>query len=155
VLLSPGITKLPMDSAQRDLPIHYLTGPANRPYDDPTYVKQIWPTEGVALKPYRPAHLKASMTPDGALAIRWIRRTRVDGDTWAGLDVPVSEAREAYQVVVRRAETTLATYEVTTQALTLSAAQVAEFGLSPGDEIRVSQLSDRYGLGTPAVVVLP
>ena len=154
VLLGRDLTKLPMDAAQRDLPIHYLVGPANRPYDDSTYSQQVWPTQGIALKPYRPAHLSAETRADGGLDVRWIRRTRVDGDTWAGLDVPVSEAREAYQVSFVRGETTLGTFESATSTLTIPAADVAAMALGAGDEVHVVQLSDRFGLGSPAVLLL-
>ena len=154
VLLGRDLNKLPMDAAQRDLPIHYLIGPANRPYDDATYSQQVWPTAGVALKPYRPAHLTAETTSDGGMTIRWIRRTRVDGDTWAGLDVPVSEAREAYQVTFVRDDAIISTIETATSTLTIPAAEVTALALGAGDEVHVVQLSDRFGLGTPAVLSL-
>ena len=155
VLLGRDLTKLPMDAAQRDLTIHYLVGPANRPYDDSTYSQQVLPTKGVALRPYRPAHLVAETMADGGLTVRWIRRARVDGDTWAGLDVPVSEAREAYQVSFMRDDVTLGTFESMTSTLSIPASDVAAMALGAGDEVHVVQLSDRFGLGSPAVLLLP
>ena len=92
---------------------------------------------------------------DGGLTVRWIRRARVDGDTWAGLDVPVSEAREAYQVSFMRDDVTLGTFESMTSTLSIPASDVAAMALGAGDEVHVVQLSDRFGLGSPAVLLLP
>ena len=60
------------------------------------------PFAGVGLRPYRPAHLRADAAADGGIELRWIRRTRVDGDSWLGSDVPLGEEREAYLLRVQR-----------------------------------------------------
>ncbi len=37
------------------------------------------------------------MRDDGGVTIRWIRRTRADGDSWTG-EVPLGEDSERYEV---------------------------------------------------------
>ncbi|TMV77205.1 hypothetical protein FGG78_27495, partial [Thioclava sp. BHET1] len=68
---------------------------------------------GIGLRPYAPCHLRAERRASGDFALSWIRRTRIDGDSWQGLDVPLGEAQEAYLLRVRvggeiRREVTLA-----------------------------------------------
>ena len=63
---------------------HYRVGPATRAYDDPSYVHRVETFAGVGLRPYRPAHLVARARADGAIELAWTRRTRIDGDSWAG-----------------------------------------------------------------------
>ena len=56
----------------------------------------------MGLRPYRPAHFAARRRPDGGIELAWMRRTRVDGDSWLGADVPLGEEREAYLLRVMR-----------------------------------------------------
>jgi len=53
-----------------------------------------------------------------------------------------------------RGEATLGTFETATSTLTIPAADVAAMALGAGDEVHVVQLSDRFGLGSPAVLLL-
>ena len=56
-----------------------------------------WPSTASGLRPLRPVHLNAiPMGPD--LAFSWIRRSRIDADSWAGQDVPLGEAVERYHL---------------------------------------------------------
>lgn len=96
----------------------------------------------------------------GDLTIRWTRRSRaLSADSWGGLEVPLAEELEAYEVEildgtgvkrVLSASTTSAVYTV--------AQQTADWGgpLGPGDtlDIRISQLSALVGRGAPKTVTL-
>ncbi|WP_425495619.1 hypothetical protein, partial [Paracoccus limosus] len=96
----------------------------------------------------------------GDLTIRWTRRSRaLAADSWGGLEVPLAEELEAYEVeildsaVVKRSLTT-----ATTSAVYTAAAQTADWGalLGPGDtlDIRIYQLSALVGRGAPKTVTL-
>ena len=76
------------------------SGRPRRAYDHPSYEHRVETFDGVGLRPYRPAHLVAEREADGAVRLAWTRRTRIDGDSWAGTDVPLGEEREAYVVRV-------------------------------------------------------
>ncbi|MCH2163111.1 MAG: hypothetical protein MK098_00430 [Marinovum sp.] len=97
VLLDGSAEQLPLTIAQRGLPRYYRIGPGNLPYDDSTYETRIEQFQGVGLRPYRPAHLRMSNS-NGDLNLKWIRRTRIDGDSWEGFDVPLGEEAERYLV---------------------------------------------------------
>jgi hypothetical protein len=104
----------------------------------------------LGLRPRAPCQLRLGRE-GGDLVFTWIRRTRVDGDSWEAAEVPLSEQSEAYAVevldgaVVRRAATvTEPVYRYT------STDQSADFPAGPADfAIRISQLSAAYGRGAP------
>ncbi len=96
VLLDGAPEQIEMNEAQRNIARHYRIGPARRGYDDPSYRHEVRAFEGVGLKPLSPVHLRARTQGDGSVALGWTRRTRIGGDNWDGLDVPLGEEREAY-----------------------------------------------------------
>jgi hypothetical protein len=148
VMLDGALSKLEIDAALRGLSMHYLYGPAKRAYDDATYRKQEWATDGVALKPYAPVHIRAAWS-EGALACTWMRRSRVDADTWASFEVPLGEARELYRLRVRNGAALRTEIMVETAAHVFSAPEVAALGIGPDDTLEIAQISERFGVGTP------
>ena len=105
---------------------------------------------GIGLRPYAVCHLGARPT-GGALALSWIRRTRIDGDSWTPSEVPLGEDREAYLVRVSRDGLPLREAEVARPSWTYDAAARAADGPGPVT-LAVAQLSDRFGPG-PAQVL--
>ncbi len=102
--------------------------------------------QGGGLRPYAPTHLRAEDI-SGDLAVTWVRRTRIDGDSWEGTDVPLGEASEAYRVQVIQGGATLRDVTVTAPAWTYSAADQAADGVTTPYQIDVAQISDRFGPG--------
>jgi hypothetical protein len=82
----------------------------------------------------------------GGTTLSWIRRTRIEGDPWSGMEVPLGEAHEAYLLRVMRGTSVLRELEVATPTWTYTTAMQAEDGPGPV-EIAVAQLSDRWGPG--------
>jgi hypothetical protein len=141
---APGQIDLPL--AARGLARHYRIGPARRSVDDPSYVEKVLAFQGVGLRPYAPAHLRAQAVA-GDLALTWVRRTRIDGDSWEGIEVPLGETLESYLLRVvdaggLRREVTLAA-----PAFTYTTAMRASDGTAAPFTIEVAQLSDRFGPG--------
>ena len=125
---------------------HFRIGPARRSFDDPSYTYQVHAFDGNGLRPYAPAHLRATPVGEGH-RIEWIRRTRLDGDSWDGAEVPLGEEREAYLVRVRRGQTVLREVDVTAPSWTYGATQQAADLAQGAVEIAVAQISARYGPG--------
>ena len=147
VLLDGAVQQLPLPSSARGRAKHYRIGPASRSYDDPSYVHRIEVSLGTGLRPYRPVHLSARRRSDGAVEVTWFRRTRVDGDSWLGTDVPLGEEGEAYVVriydagaLAREAETSSSVYRYTE-------ADQASDGVAGALTIEVAQVSVRFGPG--------
>jgi len=142
---APGQVDLP--ASARGLARHYRAGPARRGVVGSSYVARILAFEGVGLRPYAPAHLRARAV-GGSLDLSWIRRTRIDGDSWAGLDVPLGEEGERYVVrVLDGAGAVLRTAEVTLPGWTYTAAARAADGAA-GRAVEVAQLSAQFGAGS-------
>ena len=91
---------------------------------------------------------------------RRTRRSRaLAADSWGGLEVPLAEELEAYEVEILDGPTVKRVLSTaTTNALYTAAAQIADWGapLGPGGtlDIRISQLSALVGRGAPKTVTL-
>ena len=96
VLLDGSSVQPNLPASARGLTRHYRIGPALRPYDDPSYAHFAESFIGVGLRPYAPAHFRAWQDATGNIDLSWIRRTRIDGESWEGEDVPLGEEQEAY-----------------------------------------------------------
>lgn len=146
VLLDDRVSQVNLLRTERQVSRHYRIGPASRGYDDPAYVHQVETFAGNGLRPYAPVHLSVRRASGGDSA-SWIRRTRIDGDDWNGLDVPLGEESETYLVRVRAAGTVLREEVTTLPAWTYTAAMKAADGLSGAYTLEVAQVSAGYGPG--------
>jgi GTA TIM-barrel-like domain/Putative phage tail protein len=147
VLIDGAVQQLDLPASARGLERHYRIGPATRAYDHPSYVHRVETFAGVGLRPYRPAHLAAARRPDGAIELTWTRRTRVDGDSWAGTDVPLGEEREAYLVRVFDAGTLLRETVTEAPIWRYAPSEQSADGAGPNLRFQVAQLSVRFGAG--------
>ncbi|WEK02771.1 MAG: glycoside hydrolase/phage tail family protein [Candidatus Devosia phytovorans] len=101
--------------------------------------------------PLPPVHLRARRV-GGDVALRWIRRSRADGDGWGVAESPLEHVPERYAVTIRNGATVLRSFESAAPAATYSAAQqVADFG-GPADNFTftVAQVSPVFGPGDVA-----
>lgn len=147
VLLDGVPGQIELAPSARNLARHYRIGPARRALDDPSYVEKIEAFSGIGLRPYSPAHLRIARGGTGDLAVSWVRRTRIDGDSWVPVDVPLGEAIEQYLVRVIKDGAVLRETTTAAPQWSYSAAQQAADGATGALEIKVAQLSDRYGAG--------
>ena len=110
---------------------------------------------GSGLKPYSVVQIGGGRYVDGAVLITWVRRTRTSGEWRDGLDVPLGETSEAYEVDIWNAGRTslLRTITgITSTNVTYSAVQqVSDFGtLQNTIAISIFQLSSVIGRGYEA-----
>lgn len=103
-----------------------------------------------ALKPLTPVHLRAARGSAG-VTLRWIRRTRAEGDSWSG-EVPLGEDREAYEIDIMSGSTVLRTLTSTAPAVLYATAdEIADFGTTQTSlTVRAAQLSATAGRGIAA-----
>ena len=148
VLLDGAVGQLDLPSAARGRERHLRVGPAVRSYDDPSYVHRVETFVGVGLRPYRPVHLRAKRRADQGIELAWTRRTRIDGDSWTGPDVPLGEEREEYLVRVVQAGEVLREASPRVPRLVYTAVEQAEDGAGGGAlTFEVAQVSVRFGPG--------
>lgn len=147
VLLDAAPRQIELALSSRGLSRHYRTGPAQRPYDDPVYVHQQHAFNGIGLRPYAPVHLNAARDGAGDLAVSWVRRTRIDGDSWQSVEVPLGEADESYLIRVLDGEAILRELTVSAASWTYLAADQAVDGLVAPFNLDIAQISDSFGPG--------
>ncbi|MBU2982727.1 glycoside hydrolase/phage tail family protein [Lentibacter algarum] len=149
VLLDGTPEQLGLPASERGLERHYRVGPASRSYDDPSYTHTTAAFSGVGLKPLSPAHVTYKLD-GGDLHFSWIRRTRIDGDSWEGLDVPLGEESESYVLRIVQGGSVLREEPLSTPEWTYTATNISADGAGTGFEVHVSQVSATYGLGAAA-----
>jgi len=147
VLLDRAPVQIALAQAARGLDRHYRIGAAERGYDDASTVHTVAAFEGIGLRPYRPVHLRVASQSGGDRWVRWIRRTRIDGDGWNIGDVPIGEDREVYLVQVLSGNSVVREVSVTEPSWVYPASQQAADGTLGGCVLRVAQVSDRFGPG--------
>ncbi len=147
IVIDNGLSQIELASSARGLERHYRVGPSDKGYADESFVHLLHSASSVGLRPYSPVHLKAEQISDGALAVSWVRRTRIDGDSWEGLDVPLGENSEQYLVQIVQGEYVLREVETVEPSWTYQAEmRVADAPIGAFD-IQVAQVSERYGVG--------
>ena len=163
VVLDTALASLPIAEADLGIPWNWRIGPASRPVSDETYVAQAFTPAGVGLRPFSVAHVEQPWRrprTSGDLTIRWTRRSRgLSADSWSGLEVPLTEELEAYEVEILDGATVKRVLSTaTTSAVYTGAQQIADWGapLAPGDSltVRIFQLSVLVGRGAPKTVTL-
>lgn len=163
VVLDEALASLPIAEADLGLPWNWRIGPASRSVSDETYVAASFNTVGVGLRPFSVAHVVQPWRrprTSGDLTIRWTRRSRaLAADSWGGLEVPLTEELEAYEVELLDGAAVKRVLSATTTSATYTAAQqTSDWGgpLGPGDtlEVRIYQLSALVGRGAPKTVTL-
>lgn len=146
VLLNPALIQIDLPQSARGLARHFRIGPAQRPLDDPAYRYRVEAFDGIGLRPYAPVHLRA--VPSGSdTRFEWVRRTRIDGDSWQSAEVPLGEAVELYTVRVRQGGTVLRETQVSAPSFVYSAGMQSGDGISGAYAFEVAQVSDRFGPG--------
>lgn len=147
VLLNDAVQQINLPLSARGLPRFYRFGPADKGYDSSTTVLRTESFAGAGLRPYPVSHPAAIKQASGALDISWQRRTRIDGDTWQSLEVPLGEDTEAYTVKISQGSVTLRETTTTTPAFSYTAAMQTADSAAGEISIAIAQISQRYGNG--------
>lgn len=126
---------------------HYKIGPSSQSPDSSLYIDQSHRATGVGFRPYSPSHLRAFVASSGDIELDWVRRTRVGGDNWSALEVPLGEDRESYLVRVISNSKIVHEAQVSAPNYTYSAAQQSIDAAAAPLTIDVAQISDLFGFG--------
>jgi len=154
VLFNAALSQLDLAPVARGIARNYRYGPSSKGYADVAYQEVTHAFENNDLRPYKPCHLRDRTLVDGSLTLEWIRRTRVDGDSWAGLDVPLGEETESYLVTVVKDGNAVRQDVVSQSAWTYDAQDIAAEIVNGAYSVDVSQISALYGAGPAATVQL-
>lgn len=107
---------------------------------DETAVTATISARGVTLRPLVPVHPLRRLAPDGTLTLGWTRRAR-GGWAWVdGVDMPLNEQGEAYQVGFGPTTAPLAVWDVIVPEITIAPSQLAALATAlPGGQFHVRQ----------------
>lgn len=148
VMIDAAPKQIALSLAERGLARHYRIGPASRGYDDPSFSHRVEAFAGVGLRPLSVCHLRAVRNASGDWQLSWLRRTRLDGDSWAGLDVPLGETREQYLVRVKIGSQIVREMTVVVPVWDYPAPAILADGLAgQAFAVEVAQLSEAFGAG--------
>lgn len=119
--------------------------------------EQLFTNTGIGLKPFSPVDIRAARA-GGDVVLSWKRRTRLScrftGS--AGINVPLGETSEAYEVDILDGDDVVRTLAVTSsEAVYTEAQQISDFGESLEEvTVAVRQMSATVGAGHNAVATL-
>jgi Putative phage tail protein len=157
VLLNSSVALIDLSVDEIKLPYQWRYGPASRDLSDVSYGQNEHAFAGLGLRPLSPVHVRGSRNSNGDLSLSWIRRTRVGGDSWDTLEVPLAEDFERYEVdVLADDESVIRTLVTETASADYTAAeQIADFGqLRNPCPVRIVQLSAIFGRGSATLAFL-
>lgn len=156
VVLDGAAVTLTDDLADLGVARRYRIGPVQRDIADASVVEITAAAGSAALLPLAPVHPRARREAEG-IRLSWIRRTRIDGDSWDLAEVPLGEETERWEVAVRQEG--IERRRATTQEaawLYPAASELADFGApQPQIEIVIAQISAVAGRGHEYIGRLP
>lgn len=161
LVLTTALEQPDIGEAEIGLPLTWRAGPANRNVADASFVEETVTLTGKCQRPLSPVHIAArrpNRTED--IALSWIRRSRIGGDSWNQANVPLGEASEAYDIEILNGEALVRELSATSPAVIYTAAQqTADWGapLWIGDgplSVRIYQRSETFGRGVPSTANL-
>lgn len=150
VLLSGSLRQAGLSSAERNLLFNWRYGPASLDISSMAYQTQSRAFIGNGARPLSPVHVRATRLPSGDIRFSWIRRTRINGDSWEQADVPLGEDNEAYELDILHEGNAVRTLSATDTLVDYAVAdQTEDFGSLPASlQIDVVQLSTVFGRGS-------
>jgi len=155
VAIDAAVRQLDIAATLRHVARHYRIGAAGRAMSDPSYSHHVHAFAGMGLRPYAPVHLKARADGLGGLDISWTRRTRIDGDPWDAVEVPLGEDSEQYLIRVCKGQQVLREVTVSAPVWSYPASDLSSDLAAGGDRLQIAQLSMRFGAGKFAALALP
>lgn len=148
----PSQVSLPLSA--RGLARTWRVGPMARGFDHSDVVERSVAFAGNGLRPYAPCHLR--LRPEGAgVMFSWVRRTRIDGDSWISTEVPVGEEFEAYRVRIMAGASIARTVDVSVPSFIYTVAMRAADAIVGPVGFSVAQLSAQFGPGPFSTVIEP
>ena len=147
LLMDSAVPQIDLASAARGLARNYRVGQAALGYGDTQVVRANKAFSGIGLRPYSVAHLRAVGGTGGPISLTWVRRSRVEGDSWFGMDVPLGEEEELYQVQVLLGDRVVRLEFIGNPRFTYSALRQASDGVGAVFSLSVAQMSGRFGAG--------
>lgn len=147
VLLDQHLVPIARGLGMLARPMNLRIAPGGRSHSDPIAVAVTVTPRATALEPLSPVHVSAMRAVDG-IHISWIRRTRMNGDSWV-VEPPVGEDSEAYVIEILSDTTVVRRIEMASSSTVYASAdELADFGAPLTVlHVRIAQVSGQVGPG--------
>lgn len=160
VILDDAVEAAGLRVGEAGLTLNWRVGPSGYDFSGGQYLATVETGAVRSRLPLSPVHLRARKTTGEDLAISWIRRGRLDADSWGEGDIPLGEEAELYRLEIAPvAGAPVRSVELASSAWTYTSSAIADdFPVAPGAiEISVRQKGTGVGWGFPArrTVMLP
>jgi hypothetical protein len=127
VLAADGMYRTPLPQTEIGRTAYYRAVQNGGEWDDAPTIPFAFAAS--SLKCFTPVKIKGSRDGSNNLTISWIRRTRWYGEWQDGIDVPLFEANERYEIDILSGSTVVRTLSTTTPSVIYTAAnQTTDFG---------------------------
>lgn len=155
VLLDGAVTPIELSAAEVGLSLTWRFGPSDRDLGEESFASSAHRFAGLARRPLSPVHVRG-VRQGSNLVVSWVRRTRLGGDSWEAVEVPLAEESERYEIDILDGATAVRTLTSSVPEITYSAAQqLADFGALQGAVgVRIHQIGATWGRGSPAFAVV-
>ena len=133
VLLDDAVTRIGLTQLESGLQLNWRAGPSSVPATGSATTEVVEEHAALQLRPLSPAHLRAIRNASCDVTLSWIRRSRIEADSWDAPETPLGETSERYRVeIFSGAGAALRSIDATSASLLYSAAdQVADFAALP------------------------
>ena len=151
ILLDEAI--VPLESSERDIgkSFNYRIVRSGQAINAPDTSDQMIELVGRGLKPLSPVHMRLGVAENGGLQFRWLRRDRLEADSWVGASIPLNEDSELYQLRILRSDTEDLVREVITERpewlYSIADRQADAIGETEPFILEILQISRLFGPG--------
>ena len=153
VFLDEAVVKAGLMPEQAGIALNWRIGPAGKDFGGPNFLTLVAAGGIRARLPLSPVHLRLARRPNGDAELKWVRRGRIDADSWLGEEIPLGEESERYRIeIAPSAGAVVRTVETTEPRWTYAADLAgADFPGRPAEiDITVRQIGAGAGAGLPA-----
>ncbi|MDM7931170.1 glycoside hydrolase/phage tail family protein [Tabrizicola sp.] len=147
VVLDLALTQLDLPLSTLGLARYYRIGASSRGFDDPNTVLRVEVFDGAGLRPYPVSHLRAAIGSLASVSLKWKRRTRINGDSWQAVEVPLGEETEAYLIRILQGSATISEYSALAPQFSYTEAMKLADGVAGPYRVEVAQVSAQFGPG--------
>jgi hypothetical protein len=151
VLLDDALISLPIERHEIGLTRYWKIGPAQYDLSHPAFLPLIVTSQAVGLRPFAPAHLSVHEA-GGDLVLDWVRTSRVGGEDFHAVEIPIAEVDERNRVTVRKDGLALRVADVAGPGFVYTSAMQTEDGAQGTLAFGVARLSATVGYGPERVI---
>jgi hypothetical protein len=148
-LATAGTLRPPLSESEIGISYFYRAISVGRRFDSDA--SEAYTSTAVGLRPLSGVNVRGGRQHNDHYHVSWDRRTRVDGGWRSGVDVPLAEEIEAYEVDILNGVNVVRTFRVSTPFIDYTGSQqTADFGSHQASiSIVIYQMSSAVGRGFP------